>query len=46
MVRLELIEVVDLKGNDCVDANECSSETDENNGRLRKKFSTVHVQFT
>ena len=46
VVRLELIEVVDLKGNDNVDANECSSETNENNGCLRKKFSTVHVQFT
>ena len=46
VVRLELIEVVDLKGNDNVDANECSSKTNGKNGRLRKKFSTVHVQFT
>lgn len=46
VVRLELIEVVDLKGNDNVDIDECSSEKNEHNGRLRKKFSTVHVQFT
>lgn len=48
VVRLELVEVVDLKGGDCgaSDADvTCASEVNEN-GSSAKKFSTVHVQFT
>ena len=41
VVRLELIDVVDLKGDDA--DGSCSSEA---NGSTTKKFSTVHVQFT
>ena len=41
VVRLELIDVVDLKGGDPDDV--CSNDK---NGRTLKKFSTVHVQFT
>ena len=39
VVRLELITVVDLKGTSC-------SSNDSDNNDIRKKFSTVHVQFT
>jgi len=48
VVRLELVEVVDLKGGDsgASDADvTCASEVNEN-GSSAKKFSTVHVQFT
>jgi hypothetical protein len=52
VVRLELIKVADLKGdssgndsdNDDVTMEEDSSN--QMNGHIRKKFSTVHVQFT
>lgn len=43
VVRLELIDVVDLEGED---ADEIRSNETNNNGRPLKKFSTVHVQFT
>ena len=36
VVRLELINVVDLKGD----------SSNDRDGHIRKKFSTVHVQFT
>lgn len=42
VVRLELIDVVDLEGE--TPDGSCSSQT--NNGHSLKKFSTVHVQFT
>jgi len=53
VVRLELIDVVDLKGdsssndsdNDDVTMEEEGSSSNLN-GHIRKKFSTVHVQFT
>ena len=41
VVRIELVQVVDLKGEN-IDG-ECQSYS---NGSLLKKFSTVHVQFT
>ena len=43
VVRLELVDVVDLKGGDD-DDKACSSE--DVNFSSAKKFSTVHVQFT
>jgi hypothetical protein len=43
VVRLELVDVVDLKGGDD-DDKACSSE--DANFSSAKKFSTVHVQFT
>jgi hypothetical protein len=44
VVRLELVDVVDLKGGDDDDDKACSSE--DVNVSSVKKFSTVHVQFT
>ena len=50
VVRLELVEVVDLKGGDIWDDDDvdnvmaCSSE--DVNCSSAKRFSTVHVQFT
>ena len=51
VVRLELIKVVDLKGDsssDDGDNNDVTMEEGSNDmiGHMRKKFSTVHVQFT
>lgn len=45
VVRLELVEVVDLKGGDDDEDNNAYSITDVN-CKPAKKFSTVHVQFT
>ena len=53
VVRLELIKVVDLKGdNSSIDSDnddvtmEEEGSSSQMNGHIRKKFSTVHVQFT
>lgn len=46
VVRLELVEVVDLKGGDGAAADADMTCASEVNGSSAKKFSTVHVQFT
>ena len=46
VVRLELIDVVDLEGGMGSDKNGENAPSNLNGGTFQKKFSTVHVQFT